>query len=66
MLADIDKNGNANIDFDEFIDMMTAKMSDKDTREDLERYLNSSLEMTMMIKLILNTLKEYAKNSMKI
>ena len=37
MLADIDKNGNANIDFDEFIDMMTAKMSDKDTREDLEK-----------------------------
>ena len=35
MLSDIDKNGNANIDFDEFIDMMTAKMSDKDTREDL-------------------------------
>ena len=39
MLADIDKNGNANIDFDEFIDMMTAKMSDKDTREDLEKVL---------------------------
>ena len=37
MLADIDKNGNANIDFDEFIDMMTAKMSNKDTREDLEK-----------------------------
>ena len=36
MLADIDKNGDANIDFDEFINMMTAKMSDKDTREDLE------------------------------
>ena len=35
MLADIDKNGNANIDLDEFIDMMTTKMSDKDTREDL-------------------------------
>ena len=35
MLSDIDKNGNANIDFDEFIEMMTAKMSDKDTREDL-------------------------------
>ena len=59
MLADIDKNGNANIDFDEFIDMMTAKMSDKDTREDF------SLEMMMPIKLILDTLKEYAKNSMK-
>ena len=37
MLADIDKNGNGNIDFDEFIDIMTAKMSDKDTREDLEK-----------------------------
>ena len=37
MLADIDKNGDANIDFDEFINMMTAKMSDKDTREDLEK-----------------------------
>ena len=37
MLSDIDKNGNANIDFDEFIEMMTAKMSDKDTREDLEK-----------------------------
>ena len=35
-LVDIDKNGNANIDYDEFIDMMTTKMSDKDTREDLE------------------------------
>ena len=37
MLADIDKNGDATIDFDEFIDMMTAKMSDKDTREDLQK-----------------------------
>ena len=37
MLADIDKNGSGDIDFDEFIDMMTAKMSDKDTREDLQK-----------------------------
>lgn len=37
MIADIDKNNNGDIDFDEFIDMMTAKMSDKDTREDLKK-----------------------------
>ena len=37
MIADIDKDGNATIDFDEFINMMSAKMSDKDTREDLQK-----------------------------
>ena len=37
MMADIDRNGSGTIDFDEFIDMMTAKMSDKDTREDLQK-----------------------------
>lgn len=26
MIADIDKDGNGSIDFDEFLDMMTAKM----------------------------------------
>ena len=26
MIADIDKDGNGTIDFDEFLDMMTAKM----------------------------------------
>lgn len=37
MINDIDKNASGTIDFDEFIDMMTAKMSDKDTREDLKK-----------------------------
>lgn len=37
MLSDLDKNGNNTIEFDEFIDMMTAKMSDKDTKEDLRK-----------------------------
>ena len=30
MIADIDKDGSGSIDFEEFLDMMTAKMSDKD------------------------------------
>ena len=40
MIADIDKDGNGSIDFDEFLDMMTAKMSDKDTKEDIQKVFN--------------------------
>ena len=37
MMADLDKDGSGKIDFDEFINMMTAKMSDRDTKEDLQK-----------------------------
>ena len=37
MITDLDKNKSGNIDFEEFLDMMTARMSDKDTREDIEK-----------------------------
>ena len=40
MIADIDKQGNGTIEFDDFLDMMTAKMSDKDTREDIQKVFN--------------------------
>ena len=33
--SDLDKDGSGAIDFDEFLDMMTARMSDKDSREDI-------------------------------
>ena len=36
-MTDLDKDGSGKIDFEEFIDMMTAKMSDRDTREDLQK-----------------------------
>ena len=32
MIADIDKDGSGTIDFDEDLQMMTAKMSEKDSR----------------------------------
>ena len=35
MIADIDKDGSGTIDFDEFLQMMTAKMSEKDSREEI-------------------------------
>ena len=37
MISDLDKDGSGSIDFDEFLDMMTARMSDKDTREDINK-----------------------------
>ena len=35
MMKDLDKDDSGTITFDEFIEMMTAKMSDKDTKDDL-------------------------------
>ena len=35
MISDIDKDGNGTIDFQEFLEMMTAKMSEKDSREEI-------------------------------
>jgi centrin-1 len=37
MMTDLDKDNSGKIDFNEFIDMMTAKMSDRDTEEDLKK-----------------------------
>ena len=37
MISDLDEDGSGTIDFDEFLDMMTARMSDKDSREDIQK-----------------------------
>merc|ERR1739845_296286 len=37
MVADIDYDGNGTIEFTEFLQMMTGKMGEKDTREDIEK-----------------------------
>merc|ERR1712100_922050 len=37
MVTDVDNDGNGTIEFSEFLMMMTAKMGDKDTREDIEK-----------------------------
>merc|ERR1711916_324608 len=37
MITDIDNDGNGTIEFTEFLGMMTAKMGEKDTREDIEK-----------------------------
>jgi len=37
MISDLDEDGNGSIDFEEFLDMMTARMSDKDSKEDIRK-----------------------------
>merc|ERR1712025_1313478 len=37
MVSDIDNDGNGTIEFGEFLQMMTGKMGEKDTREDIEK-----------------------------
>merc|ERR1712072_481982 len=37
MVTDIDNDGNGTIEFAEFLQMMTGKMGEKDTREDIRR-----------------------------
>lgn len=35
MISDIDKDGSGTIDFEEFLQMMTAKMGERDSREEI-------------------------------
>merc|ERR1712201_47657 len=37
MVTDVDNDGNGTIEFAEFLAMMTGKMGEKDTREDIEK-----------------------------
>merc|ERR1711964_6134 len=37
MVTDIDNDGNGTVEFVEFLAMMTGKMGEKDTREDIEK-----------------------------
>ena len=61
MMNDIDKNQSGTIDFDEFIEMMTAKMSDKDTPEDLRKVFDLFIGDDTADKIELRHLKRVAK-----
>jgi centrin-1 len=37
MIADLDSDNSGAIEFKEFLDLMTARMSDRDTREDIKK-----------------------------
>eukprot|EP00500_Bicosoecida_sp_ms1_P000410 CAMPEP_0203809062 /NCGR_PEP_ID=MMETSP0115-20131106/2023_1 /ASSEMBLY_ACC=CAM_ASM_000227 /TAXON_ID=33651 /ORGANISM="Bicosoecid sp, Strain ms1" /LENGTH=216 /DNA_ID=CAMNT_0050717775 /DNA_START=21 /DNA_END=672 /DNA_ORIENTATION=+ len=60
MIGDIDKDGSGSIDFEEFLDMMTAKMSDKDSRADIMKVFNL-FDDDQTGKITLRNLKRVAK-----
>ena len=60
MISDIDKDTSGEIDFEEFLDMMTAKMSDKDSREDIQKVFNL-FDDDQTGKISLRNLKRVAK-----
>jgi centrin-1 len=37
MISDLDADGSGAIDFDEFLSLMTARVGDRDSREDIEK-----------------------------
>lgn len=40
IIADIDKDGTGDIDFEEFLDLMTAGISNTDSKEDVQKVFN--------------------------
>merc|ERR1712132_14607 len=46
MVSDVDNDGNGTIEFAEFLEMMTGKMGEKDSREDIRRCSSSSMTTT--------------------
>lgn len=60
IITDIDKDGSGSIDFDEFLDMLTARMGDKDSREDIMKVFNL-FDEDGTGKISLKNLKKVAK-----
>ena len=61
MMNDIDKKESVTFDFDEFIEMMTDKMSNKDTPEDLRKIFDLFIGDDTANKIELKHLKRVAK-----
>eukprot|EP00801_Mesodinium_rubrum_P006076 Mrub_06082.p1 GENE.Mrub_06082~~Mrub_06082.p1 ORF type:complete len:166 (+),score=59.98 Mrub_06082:505-1002(+) len=60
MISDLDKDGSGQIEFEEFLDLMTARMSDKDTRSDIEKVFRL-FDDDKTGKITFNNLKRVAK-----
>ena len=60
MVEDLDSDGSGAIDFDEFLDMMTARLTDKDSREEIDKIFNL-FDSEKKGKLSVKDLKRMAK-----
>ena len=60
MIADLDEDGNGQLDFPEFLNMMTARLSEKDSKADIEK-VYKLFEETDSGHITLKSLKAVAK-----
>lgn len=60
MIADLDEDGNGQLDFPEFLNMMTARLSEKDSKADIEK-VYKLFEEPEAGKITLKSLKAVAK-----
>lgn len=60
MIADVDKDGSGAIDFDEFVHMMTAKIGERDTKEELTKAFQIiDLDKNVYIYPILSSFEDF-------
>lgn len=60
MIADVDKDGSGAIDYDEFYHMMTAKIGERDTKEELTKafkIIDLDNNVSIMLSFFLSSLR---------
>merc|ERR1712127_697846 len=62
MVTDIDNDGNGTIEFGEFLAMMTGKMGEKDTREDIEKLFNDDNTNKISFRNLARVAEELGEN----
>merc|ERR1711967_17506 len=62
MVTDIDNDGNGTIEFSEFLMMMTAKMGEKDTREDIEKVFDDDNTNKISFRNLARVAEELGEN----
>merc|ERR1712167_8056 len=62
MVSDIDNDGNGTIEFAEFLGMMTAKMGEKDSREDIEKVFDDDNTNKISFRNLARVAEELGEN----
>merc|ERR1711977_669663 len=62
MVSDVDNDGNGTIEFAEFLGMMTAKMGEKDSREDIEKLFDDDNTNKISFRNLARVAEELGEN----
>ena len=60
MIQEIDKDSKGEIDFDEFLDLMTSKLAGSDTEEDIQKIFNL-FGKSLIVLIVLCSLLQYSQ-----